>query len=89
MSRVDAAFLALVAAQALHSSEEFNGRLYEVFAPALFWVALELLNGLGHAWWSFSEFRYTPGVAIATLLLGIAAYVVFHLPDLRTPGPSR
>jgi len=36
MTRIQATFLALVAAQTAHSVEEYLGRLYEVFAPARF-----------------------------------------------------
>ena len=34
MRRIQLTFLALVAVQAVHSLEEYRGRLYEVFAPA-------------------------------------------------------
>jgi hypothetical protein len=34
MTRVEVSFLALVAAQAAHSLEEYAGRLYDVFPPA-------------------------------------------------------
>lgn len=34
MTRLQLTFLALVAMQAVHSFEEYRGRLYEVFAPA-------------------------------------------------------
>jgi hypothetical protein len=36
MTRFQTTFLALVLAQAAHSTEEYVGRLYEVFAPARF-----------------------------------------------------
>ena len=36
MTRIQLTFLALVAAQAVHSVEEYAFRLYEVFAPARF-----------------------------------------------------
>lgn len=36
MTRVEFSFLALVAAQAAHSVEEYVGRLYELFPPARF-----------------------------------------------------
>jgi len=36
MTRFKVTFLALVLAQAAHSTEEYLGRLYEVFAPARF-----------------------------------------------------
>ncbi len=34
MTRIQLTFLALIAVQAVHSFEEYRGRLYEVFAPA-------------------------------------------------------
>ena len=36
MPRLDASFIALIGAQAVHSVEEYVGRLYEVFPPARF-----------------------------------------------------
>lgn len=36
MTRIQLTFLALVATQAVHSCEEYFGRLYDVFAPARF-----------------------------------------------------
>jgi len=36
MPRLDASFIALMAIQAVHSVEEYLGRLYEVFPPARF-----------------------------------------------------
>ena len=36
MTRLDATFAALVAVQALHSVEEYVGRLWAVFPPAAF-----------------------------------------------------
>ena len=40
MNRLDATFGALIAAQALHSIEEYSGRLYEIFPPARFMCGL-------------------------------------------------
>ena len=40
VNRIRATFGALIAAQALHSIEEFHGRLYETFAPARFMCGL-------------------------------------------------
>jgi len=36
------------------------------------WVAVELVNGIGHPLWSLSQLQYTPGVATAPILLIIA-----------------
>jgi hypothetical protein len=55
-------------------------------APAVVaaWVVVELINGFGHAVWSFLESAYNPGVATAPLLLIGAAYLAVHLADFRT-----
>jgi len=118
------AFLALVCVQALHSLEEYAGRLWEVFPPArmvsglissdlergfvtfnlllvafglwcwLFpvrrgwtmavplawlWVAIELVNGIGHPAWSIMQGGYTPGLATALVLLPLALLVASRL----------
>jgi Protein of unknown function with HXXEE motif len=128
MTRFQVTFLALVMVQAAHSTEEYVGRLYEVFAPARFvsglisqdlergflifnvslvlfgfwcflwpvrrgwpsavplawlWVAIELLNGIGHPFWSIRQLRYTPGVVTAVILLIIALYL---MRQLRAPA---
>ena len=130
MTRFQAKFLSLVATQAAHSTEEYVGRLYDVFAPARFvsglissdlergfvifnatlvafgfwcflwpirrdwpsavplawlWVAIELLNGIGHPLWSLRQLRYTPGLATAGILLVLAVSMV---PELRARGRS-
>ena len=36
MTRIQLTFLALIAVQAVHSAEEYRGRLYDVFPPARF-----------------------------------------------------
>jgi hypothetical protein len=36
------------------------------------WVAIELVNGVGHPLWSLGQGGYTPGVATALLLLVLA-----------------
>ncbi len=124
MTRFQASFLALVGTQAVHSVEEYLGRLYDVFPPARFasglisenhehgfvianvalvtfgvwcflwpvrkhwpaavplawlWVAIELINGVGHPLWSLRQLRYTPGVATAPVLLFLAHYLARQL----------
>lgn len=37
-----------------------------------FWIAIELINGVGHPLWSLREMRYTPGLATALVLLVLA-----------------
>lgn len=124
MTRLQYTFLLLIGVQALHSLEEYAGRLYEVFPPArsvsglisqnlehgfiifnvalltfglwcflwpirhcwpsavLFiwiWVAIEVVNGVGHPLWSLMVLRYTPGVATAPILLFLALYLAWQL----------
>jgi hypothetical protein len=131
MTRLQSAFLALVGTQAVHSIEEFAGRLYDVFPPARLvselisqnrergfvvfnlalmifglwcflwpvrkgwpsavplawlWVAIELVNGIGHPLWSLRQLRYTPGVATAPVLLFLALYLA---RQLRAPHQAR
>jgi hypothetical protein len=44
-------------------------------ALAWVWVAIEVINGLGHPLWSLRVGGYTPGLATAPLLLVIALYL--------------
>jgi hypothetical protein len=43
-------------------------------APTLvaIWIAIELVNGIGHPLWSLAQGRYTPGLATAPILLALA-----------------
>jgi Protein of unknown function with HXXEE motif len=131
-ARTRATFLALVVVQALHSIEEYHGRLYEVFLPARavsglistnlqhgfvvfnvtlvafglwcffwpvrkrwavasglmwLWVGIELLNGIGHPIWSLARGAYTPGVATAPVLLGVALYLARQLCERARSAP--
>ena len=130
MPRLDLTFAALIGVQAVHSIEEYVGRLYDVFAPARFvsglvsrdpergfiiltgvlllfgvwcflwpirrgwssaaafawfWVAIELVNGVVHPAWSLVQWKYTPGVATAPILLVLA---VFLARQLRSGNPA-
>lgn len=56
------------------------------------WVALELINGIGHPLWSLWQGSYTPGVVTAPVLLVLALYlavqsrrVVPHSSSRRVP----
>jgi hypothetical protein len=118
--RLRTSFAALIVVQAVHSIDEYVGRLYESFPSARFvsgvlssnlergfvmtnvmlvafglwcwlwpvrrgwpsatrliwfWVAIELVNGVGHPLWSLRQGGYTPGVATAPLLLMLALVV--------------
>jgi hypothetical protein len=46
---------------------------------AQFWVAIELVNGIGHPLWSVIQLGYTPGVATAPVLLVLALYLARQL----------
>ena len=49
------------------------------------WVAIELVNGIGHPLWSLGRGGYTPGVATAPLLLALALYLAWQLPRQVRP----
>jgi len=55
---------------------------------AWLWVAIELLNGIGHPLWSLRQLRYTPGVATAGVLLIIALYLMRQLRALGQPSAA-
>lgn len=54
---------------------------------AWIWVAIEIVNGIGHPVWSLIQFRYTPGLVTAPLLLLVALYLARQLIAGRT-SPS-
>jgi hypothetical protein len=39
------------------------------------WVTVEIVNGVGHSLWTLRQGGYTPGVATAPALLGVALYL--------------
>jgi hypothetical protein len=43
------------------------------------WVAIEVLNGIGHPAWSLMRGGYTPGVATAPILLALALWLAREL----------
>jgi uncharacterized protein with HXXEE motif len=133
MTRLQAAFGAIVLAQSMHSVEEYAGRLWESFPPARFvsglvsedlargflvanvslvafglwcwlwpvrrgwpvaralawgWVALEVLNGIGHLLWALRQRGYAPGVATAPVLLVLAIYLARQLRDVSRHAPA-
>jgi hypothetical protein len=56
---------------------------------AWLWVALEIVNGLGHPLWSLSRRGYTPGLATAPVLFILALYLARQLSALpRSPSPG-
>jgi hypothetical protein len=50
-------------------------------APILvwIWIAIELVNGIGHPAWSVMQRGYTPGVATAPVLLVLAMMLIYQL----------
>jgi len=48
-------------------------------AFAWFWVAIEIVNGIGHPLWSLREGGYTPGLATAPILLLLAVCLAYQL----------
>jgi len=132
MSRIQAAFGALILAQSAHSVEEYLGRLWETFPPAQLvsglisrdleqgflvaniglvalglwcwawpisrgwpsavplawgWVALEIMNGIGHPMWTLRRAGYTPGVGTAPLLLVLALSLASQLRQAERQAP--
>ena len=63
------------------------------------WVALEVMNGIGHVLWAMRQGGYAPGVATAPLLVALAGYLAWRLrfaatiadgmTSQATPPPSR
>ena len=50
------------------------------------WVAVELVNGIGHSLWTLRQGGYTPGVTTAPVLLVLAVYLARQLR--RTPAAA-
>ena len=62
------------------------------------WIAVGILNGIGHPVWSLRQGGYTPGVVTAPILLALAVYLVVQLTgatgamkthDIPPPPSSR
>lgn len=49
------------------------------FPLAWAWVAMEVINGIGHPLWTLRQGGYTPGVITAPLLLALAVYLALQL----------
>ena len=45
---------------------------------AVFWVAIQVVNGVGHPLWSVWQGGYTPGVATAPVLLLLAVHLAIQ-----------
>ena len=57
--------------------------LWCVIRPTLplmwFWIAIEIINGIGHPLWSFLQRGYTPGLITAPILLVLALHLIYQL----------
>ena len=52
------------------------------------WVALELVNGIGHPAWSVMQGGYTPGLITSLMLLPLAMLLAVRLSTERTSAAS-
>ena len=52
------------------------------------WVAVQVVNGIGHSLWSLRQGGYTPGVGTAPVLLGLAIYLAYELRRLGRPSSA-
>lgn len=60
------------------------------FTRVLIWImiVIELINGIGHPVWTFTQGSYTPGMITAPILLVLAIYISRKL-TLNTPDPTQ
>ena len=47
------------------------------------WIAIEIINGIGHPFWAFWQGGYEPGVITAPLLLIVALMLLYRLNFVR------
>ena len=45
----------------------------------IFWIIIELINGIGHPIWSLGRWAYTPGLITAPVLFILAVYLAIRL----------
>jgi uncharacterized protein with HXXEE motif len=57
-------------------------------ALAWTWVAVEVINGIGHPLWSLRQGGYTPGVATAPVLLVLAINLARQVRHFALPRPA-
>lgn len=55
-------------------------------AVLIFWIGLELMNGIVHLTWAFSEGQYVSGSLTAPLLLAFAIYLMLNLRREKKPA---
>lgn len=52
------------------------------------WVAVEIMNGIGHSLWTLRQGSYTPGVATAPVLFVSAVYLARQLRRVGPPSAA-
>jgi hypothetical protein len=52
------------------------------------WVALEIINGIGHLLWTLRQGGYTPGVGTAPVLLILAIFLARRLRQVVRNAPA-
>jgi hypothetical protein len=77
--------LAIVAAGAWCYVWPVRRRWPSAAGLAWVWVAIEVVNGLGHPAWSLLRGGYTPGVATAPALLVLALALAYQIAGPRMP----
>lgn len=55
---------------------------------AWFWIAIQIINGIGHPLWTLQQGEYTPGVITAPVLLVIALYLARQSWSLHDSSPA-
>ena len=57
-------------------------------AIAWAWIAMELINSVGHTVWTLRQGGYTPGVATAPVLFAVAVYLARQTLRLGRHAPA-
>lgn len=52
------------------------------------WVTVEVINGIGHSFWTLRQGGYTPGVGTAPVLLVLAIYLARELRQVARNKPA-
>jgi len=53
------------------------------------WVLIEMMNGIGHSFWSLYEEKFIPGVATAQVLLILSVYLFWQLLVVNSEKKGR
>ena len=46
---------------------------------AIFWITIELINGVGHPLWTLQQTQYTPGILTAPVLLVVSLILTWQM----------